>query len=188
MTRLKKWTLPLGAVGLIAIGLAVPRAAHAVVAALVQVTNTAASPAIVQGIGQQAAQLVEIYCGDYPGGGGGGGFRPCNAVPSNGVMPEDPAVTPYGVPPGQTLVITSVDVSSGIGTPSPCEVPQTVVLSIASPSLSGFRVPWIVPAGTGTAHYVYPSGIAIASGFSVAATQFGTCAISLSLHGYLTAQ
>lgn len=189
MTKLTKWSLPLGAAGLIAIGLAMPRAAHAVVAALVQITNTAASPAIVQGIGQQAAQLVEIYCGYYPAS-DNTLFLPCTAVPPNGYIPFDSAAQQYVVPQGQTLVVTAADISIGIGIPSPCMSPFTVILGLYNPSLNdtGPKIPWMVPAGTGTAHYVYPSGIAIASGFGPGAIPYGNCSYSLSLHGYLTAQ
>lgn len=52
MIRLPKSVLSFGAVALVASGLmlAVPRAAHAVAAALVQVTNTSASPVPIQDV------------------------------------------------------------------------------------------------------------------------------------------
>src|SRR5580698_9383014 len=113
MFRISKSTLSWGGVAIAAIlfTLAVPRAAHAVAAALVQVTNTAASPVINQSIGNQAAQIVQIECGDQP-------FyvspiNGCFAVPATGV-PFQTGST-YLVPSNETLVVTSVDISSGIG-------------------------------------------------------------------------
>jgi len=52
MTRLPKSVVSFGAVALVACGLtlAVPRAAHAVAAVLVQVTNTASSPVPIQDV------------------------------------------------------------------------------------------------------------------------------------------
>jgi hypothetical protein len=61
-----------------------------------------------------------------------------------------------------------------------------------TPGLLGLvrRKAWIVPAGTGTAHYVYPSGMLFASGTSLTSVtnQTTTCTLTLDMHGYLTAQ
>ena len=57
--RLTKLSLFIaGAVGILMLG--VPRAAYAVAAALVQVTNTASSPVISQSIGNQALRLSRL--------------------------------------------------------------------------------------------------------------------------------
>jgi hypothetical protein len=97
-----------GAVGILMLG--VPRAAHAVAAALVQVANTASSPVINQGIGNQAAQIVQIECTYNPGG-----FpTQCVAVPATGITPYAVGAPPYVVPAGETLVVTAVDRSAAM--------------------------------------------------------------------------
>lgn len=100
----------------ILVTLAVPRAAHAVVAALVQVTNTASRPLISQGIGNQAAQIVQIECGYLPDT---QTLEGCNLIPATRIFPS-PAPNIYTVPNGQTLVVTSVDILSGSAAGSPC--------------------------------------------------------------------
>jgi hypothetical protein len=49
---------------------------------------------------------------------------------------------------------------------------------------------WIVPAGAGTAHYVYPSGILFSSATAIieVANTTSDCGLTLDMHGYLTAQ
>lgn len=185
MIHIRKLALPFGGVVLVAgaLTLAVPKAAHAVAAALVEITNTAASPVIAQGIGQQAAQIVQIECGNtvwgqYPGG--------CIAVlPTTVSAPS----TNYTVPSGQTLVITSVDILSGAAS-SPCTSSAEPFMEAYFPDLGKYatRKQWIVPGGTGTAHYVYPSGFLFASGSEPNFGNGGTCTITLDLSGYLTAQ
>jgi hypothetical protein len=178
-----------GAVGILM--LAVPRAAHAVVATLVQVANTASSPVIAQGIGNQAAQIVQIECGYFPGNLQSFG---CAAVPPTGFMAVPPPNSQYTVPAGETLVVTSVDILSGSSAGSPCMSPAFVQLIVNIPE-SGFiyslpRKNWIVPSGAGTVHYVYPSGI-LFSPATIVAGVFNTttsCTLTLDMHGYLTAQ
>jgi hypothetical protein len=180
-----------GAVGILM--LAVPRAAHAVVAALVQVTNTASSPVIAQGIGDQAAQIVQIECG----------FRPfpqtyerCVLVPATGIFP--PPNNSYTVPDGQTLVVTSVDIlsASAPASPSPCASPTFAWVDEAltagnTITVGIIRKSWLVPAGAGSVHYAYPSGILFSSGTTiqdVGPNVNSPCFLTLDMHGYLTAQ
>lgn len=92
--------------------LAVPRAAHAVAAALVQVTNAASSPVIAQGIGQQATQIVQIECNNWAESNG------CFAVLATGIPPF-PLPSSYVVPEGQTLGVNAVDILSGAAAGSP---------------------------------------------------------------------
>jgi hypothetical protein len=115
--RISKSALSWGGVAVAAIlfTLAVPRAAHAVAAALVQVTSTAASPVISQGIENQAAQIVQIECGFAPET---STQNPCFLMPPTGIVPSSP--THYVVPNGQTLVVTAVDILSGSEASSPC--------------------------------------------------------------------
>jgi hypothetical protein len=168
--------------------LAVPRAAHAVVATLVQVANTASSPVIAQGIGNQAAQIVQIECGYVPGSMDSFG---CAAVPATGFTSFPAADSQYTVPAGETLVVTSVDILSGSAAGSPCMSPAFVRLYIDIPGPEYlFRKYWIVPSGAGMAHYVYPSGILFAAGTDIdqVSNNTGTCTLTLDMHGYLTAQ
>jgi hypothetical protein len=191
MIRISRSTLSWGGIAVAAalFTLAVPRAAHAVAAALVQVTNTASSPVIAQSIGQQAAQIVEIECGYQPGT---QTKRGCNLIPATGIFPS-PAPDEYIVPDGQTLVVTSVDILSGSAAGSPCMSPAlayVVALPMLGAEFGMARKYWIVPSGAGTVHYVYPSGILFSSGLVINGVQNGTtaCTLTLDMHGYLTAQ
>jgi hypothetical protein len=196
MFRISKSTLSWGgvAVAAILITLAVPRAAHAVAAALVQVTNTASSPVISQGIGNQAAQIVEIECGYNLGAGNINPFG-CAAVPPNGFTSFLPPGSKYTVPEGETLVVTAVDIFSGAAAGTPCmsyAFPQVILEEPIGPSTIEDvpRKSWIVPSGAGTAHYVYPSGILFPAGGVVyfVSNSVSACTVTIDMHGYLTAQ
>ena len=176
------------AVGILMLG--TPRAAHAVAAALVQVTNTASSPVISQGIGQQAAQIVQIECGFLPDT---QTSKNCFLMPATGIVPSSGF---YTVPDGQTLAVTSVDILSASAAGTPCTSPifanvETSVTANNTISIGLSRKSWLVPSGVGTAHYVYPSGILFSSGTTI---QFvgpiinSACNLTLDMHGYLTAQ
>lgn len=200
MLRISKSTLSWGGVAVAAalFMLAAPRAAHAVVAALVQVTNTASSPVIAQGIGNQAAQIVEIECGYAPGSDfqfpGTAYSVGCVSVPPAGFNVTDPAPQSvvFQVPAGETLVVTSVDILSGSAAGSPCMSPAFGQLGISEDDrqVFSFRESWIVPAGAGMVHYVYPSGILLAPGATLESFSNSTsnCTMTLNMHGYLTAQ
>jgi hypothetical protein len=200
MIRISKSTLSWGGVAIAAIlfTLAVPRAAHAVAAALVQVTNTASSPVISQSIGNQAAQIVEIECGYLPGSGIGGAptvLLGCIAMPATGLLQAPVTTSNYTVPAGETLVVTSVDIFSGAAVGTPCMSPAFPQLSVVVPTGPGtydlvYRKAWIVPGGTGTAHYAYPSGILFSPGAIIqdVSNFVGNCSMTVDLHGYLTAQ
>lgn len=91
--------------GIVFAGLLTPRAAHAVAAALVQVTNTIANPAITHETNKAASQLVQLT-------GVGGQYLFATGTLAMGQF--DPATsttgaTPYVVPAGQSLVITDID-------------------------------------------------------------------------------
>jgi hypothetical protein len=156
-------------------------------AALVQVANTASNPVISQGIGNQAAQIVEIECGLAPGSPIQQG---CTPIGATGLAPQQPFVYEYVVPAGETLVVTSVDILSGSEAGSPCMSPAFVQVVTQVLALGIIRKSWIIPAGTGTAHYVYPSGILFSPGTSINGVNNGTttCTLTLDMHGYLTAQ
>lgn len=95
--------------------LAVPRAAHAIAATLVQVVNTTANPAIAQDTSKQASQIVTLVC------------RPAVSFPApNACIQIDgrahiSQTQPYAVPPNSNFVLTSFDyypngAASGQGT------------------------------------------------------------------------
>ena len=184
MTTLRKLALPFGGVVLVAgaLTLAVPKAAHGVAAALVQITNTAASPVITQGIGQQAAQIVHLTCG-YAGAN-----TVANCVQ---ILPTGSIGTPnpYQAPSGQTLVITGVDILSWGADELPCMSSIDVILQVGIdvPPFENFLKTWTIPGGTGAAHYVYPTGFLVASGSPLLLDVTG-CEVAVDLHGYLTPQ
>jgi hypothetical protein len=176
MTRLPKSVISFGALAIAAgvLTLAVPQAAHAVAAALVQVTNTAASPAITQGVPTLAAQIVDI---------------------SNSVLPSSASYTPfysispyatfdpgYSIPSNQSLVITTVDVTPYDCTPTSYTGISSVGLAVNGSNRNGWTV-----SGQTTTHFAYPTGLVLAAGSTPSV--FGgnsPCTVLLELHGYLT--
>ncbi len=156
-----------GAVALAAavLSLAAPRAAHAIAATLVQVTNTAANPAITQGTEKQAAQLVDLFAQ-----GQNGQFY--NVLPTGGY------VYGYTIPSNQYLVITGVDVTPTCAGSAAFTLITSGTLEIKS---------WYV-AGGNTTHFDYPSGIPLAPGLTPTASlnSTGNCPAFVQMHGYLT--
>jgi hypothetical protein len=133
---------------LVAVGvltLAVPRAAPAVAAALVQITDTAA---ITQAVGEQASQLIQLNCV----------ATTCTLAGNLLVISR-----PYTVPADKSLVITAVDLLSiNTATPiEPCRSDHPVGVSGAGSLPIGFDqyLTWEILAGSPTLHFVYPSGI-----------------------------
>lgn len=117
MFRIPKSILSFGAVAVAsgALTLAVPRAAHAIAATLVQIVNTTANPAITQDTSKQASQIVTLVC------------RPVVSFPtSNACIQIDgrahySPTQPYAVPANSNFVLTSFDyypngAASGQGT------------------------------------------------------------------------
>ena len=183
MIRIPKSVLTLGSVVLAAgaLTLAVPRAAHAIAATLVLVTNTTANPAITESVSKQAAQLVTLNTNLQP-------------FSSSGLFQIGPglnAVTAYTVPAGQSLVITGVDLLPGSF--RGCATGQFIfVLSGNSPVTN--QIVWEVTAPN-IGHFEYPSGIVFGPGSSPAidlsftSPSSGTCvndSANVNLFGYLT--
>jgi hypothetical protein len=170
MFKLSKSVLSFGAgaLAVVALMLAAPRAAHAVAAALVQVTNTASNPAVTQDVSHQVSQLVSL--GDTTIGGQPSQFL---SFLSNGTY-----VNGYTVPANQYLVINSADVSGQQGCAG---------LNISLGMGNYVFASWIV-SGPDSVHFGYPSGIVVPPGATplLIVNGPGTCSGSLQLHGYLT--
>ena len=82
--------------------LALPRGAHAIAATLVQVTNTAAGPAVVQDVSKLASQQVTLLAyGLFPG-------TEANLVQMS--VQGTVSTESYVVPAGQNLIVTSIDI------------------------------------------------------------------------------
>lgn len=178
MIRLPKSLLSVGVFGLAfaTLTLSLPKAAHAVAAALVQVTNTASNPAVTQDTSHLASQMVHVACfGESLHSTGGG----CNLISPSATpfFPSDYAIR-------GTLVVTSVDVNGSDSTgASPC--PSALQVNLTQYSY------WDLTAGAAaTAHFVYPSGFALAgldlNGVSVIAGG-SNCSAYVHIYGYLTA-
>jgi hypothetical protein len=172
MLRIPKSMFSFGALFL-AVGvltLAVPRAAHAVAAALVQVNNTAANPAIMQSVSSQAAQLVRLIGYATPNSTDGQPFYISGGLEDVG----------YSVPAGQSLVVTAVDITP------PC-ASDTVSVGL-------YGVAIYTVSGPNTTHFEYPSGIVFPPGTNPSVvslgqtTTAGDCFQSthVNVYGYLT--
>ena len=117
MLRFRGSAASFGALALAAgvLMLAMPRGAHAVAAALVQVTNTAGNPAVTQDTSKSASQLVTL-------GGGRVIFNSYGAVQLGQALPGSPEnSTGYTVPLGTNLVITGMEVNVDV---DPGSIPQ----------------------------------------------------------------
>jgi hypothetical protein len=96
--------------------LATPRAAHSLAAALVEVANTPANPAVTQNVPTLASQIVTLVPSENGPAGvtSAGAFTLSSlqqwsaALNGGGIPLGAPA---YTVPAGQSLVITSIDVA-----------------------------------------------------------------------------
>src|ERR1700722_7113089 len=119
-----------------------PRTAHALVAALVQVSNTAAAPAMTLDVSRLASQNVQLVCVGTPN---------CSQILPDGSSP----VPTYIVPAGSSLVITTVQINTaGSG---------SVQMIQANSSGGSTRASWTFSAG-GSFEFQYPSGIVLSSG------------------------
>ena len=145
-----------------------PQAAHALAAALVQVTNTAAAPAVTQDVSKLATQSSQFWCPfSYVG---------CFNFPGT--------TTAYTVPSGQHLMITSVDfVYEGGSTPA-----ANFYTLFCGPSLtlSNMVGEWQLPGGSASTHFTYPSGFAVPAGCAVNVGAGATNNYDVIVRGYLT--
>jgi hypothetical protein len=151
------------AIVVMAAALVTPKTAHALVAALVQITNTTNNPAITQDVSTTASQMVILTCRVLPSGDG--------SCAVTGTLIQ------YVVPTGKSLVVTAVDIQNIGG-------PQNVTLNsdIAGRDIAGLAAYQNI---SGQLHYAYPSGLFWAPGASVTISS-SSLATSVFLYGYLT--
>lgn len=102
--RVRRMGAAIGAVLIVA--LLAPKAAHAISAALVQVTNTLSNPVISLANHKAASQLVQLA--DPAGFAITPSLKPTQLAQYN-TSTSDTGSTPYVVPAGQSLVITDLD-------------------------------------------------------------------------------
>jgi hypothetical protein len=142
-----------------------PKAAHGIVAALVQVSNPVNAPAITQSVPQLASQIVELYCPIT-------GSLVCYGVAPGGQYYG----SSYAVPSGETLVITEVEVT-GMGGGGTGDV-----------TLVGFNLDytWGFPRDGEAHEYQLSPGILYPAGATL--TPEGTTGASFFVRGYLTPQ
>jgi hypothetical protein len=156
-----------------------PNAAHGIVAALVQVTNTAANPVPISDITKSPAQIVNLNCDQ------------ADAVIGSLLIcaPIDPATgvesSPFTVPAGQHFVITSIELN-----PTGSQ-PGVIFYEVGSLGLVG-RAGMSVLAGSVLQLRYTGAGLVFGPG-----TQFGFSGINstptgypedqITVEGYLTA-
>lgn len=172
------------------IGFTNPKTVHALAAALVQVTNTASNPVVTQGVGQQAGQMIHLWC--LPGVRG-----PLGDCVVARVAGSPYYGTQYSVPQGQTLVITAMDILPYGNYVPGCNFTHRDTLTAtdtADPDDGATQV-WSLPS-LATVHMAYPSGLLFHSSVTLSESVDGypssapaDCLYNdqIDLYGYLTA-
>ncbi len=173
----KRLLMVAGAVALMAIfGMAIaPKAAHGLVATLVQVANTTANPAITQGVPNLASQIVTLS-----GSVSADSFT--KVAPFYQLSPQGGSSgTVYSTPSGQNLVITSIEFA-------PIGGSGTLNLQF----MDGYNIEtyeqWNIPSDSIT-NLQYPTGIVIGPNVAPILVPYSgstTASFNVYLHGYLT--
>lgn len=170
MKLAKNFLLGVGGVTVVSVFglLLAPQGAHALAAALVQVTNTAAAPAVTQDVSKLAAQSSQFWCPFS--------FVGCFNFPGTS--------TAYTVPSGQHLMITSVDfVYEGSGAPAANF--YTLYCGPTS-TLNSMIGEWRLPGASAATQFTYPSGFAVPAGCAVNVGAGATNNYDVIVKGYLT--
>jgi hypothetical protein len=154
--------------------LALPRGVHAIAAALVEVTNTTANPAVTEDISRQASQIVHLTTL------GKANVFPATMTQLHQYIPGGTFGPPYVVPVGQNLVITSVEASVFTA--------GNNYLNLYDNTTIGQREYWSLP-NVGLTQLQFPSGFVYPAGSSVYVYigGDGTTQMAVDIHGYLTA-
>ena len=175
-TRFKTF-LSFGA-GALALGLLIlgaPRAAHAIAATLVQITNTTANPAITESIHMQASQLVQLTTPVQEALTPGTSYIPMHQVTAAGYSSAE-----YVVPAGQNLVITGIDVNLYSG---------KALLQLTSEINGALGISEMYLTNVGFLQIRNSSGFVFPSGSEVYLydTPGYVGVLDANIHGYLTA-
>jgi hypothetical protein len=163
------------AVFAVVLTLAVPREVHALAAALVQVANTTANPAVTQDVSRQASQLVHLTTV------GKAVVNPATMTQLHQYIPGGTFGPPYVVPDGENLVITSLEAS--------VLAAGNNYLNLYDNTTIGQRELWYLP-NVGLTQLTFPSGLVYPAGSSVYVYIGGPGAnatMFIDVHGYLTA-
>jgi len=182
MRVLRQSLIGIAAVAAVAVlTLSLPRAAHAVVAALVQVSNTAAAPALTQNVPTFASQTVTLYTDTTPGD-----FTDITGfaqlTPQGGIVSGFNYVTPSN----ESLVITSIEFIPYTGT-------GKADLNLWNTSTSPYQnyEGWRNMTAGSITNLQFPNGIVvgpnIALGLGAGPLSSTTAGFFVYLHGYLTA-
>ncbi len=153
-----------------------PKAVHAAVATLVEVTNTPLNPVPTADVHKSASQLVELDCSDL-----GGPTNPCVLNPPTGIIQ-----TAHAVPSGLNLVVTDIEISHSGGA-------GFVTLTWNPGGASNSQEEsFFVPSGAAiglTTEFQFLSGIVILPGSTNLSAGFGgftNTAQSVVIRGYYT--
>jgi hypothetical protein len=174
MQIIKRLFITLGSVALLSVvlTLSAPKAVHAVVAALVQVTNTTANPVPVMDVLASGEQTVELACTFSPGN--------CVQINTDGSYIN----TPWAVPAGMHYVITSVEITT-LGAGGPVTIVSTNFLLYWTPPGGSLREEaWQVINNGATTQYQFPSGIVVSSGSAITCQSAGAVNFGY-VRGYL---
>jgi hypothetical protein len=175
----KRLLMGLGGVALVAMlaSMFVPKSVHALVATLVQVSNTPSNPVPNADVNKSAAQNIELFCADVAVN------NFCSLQPQNG-----PQVA-WNVPDGMNFVITDVDIVvqsiPGVSSGGPNATLRWDIGDIAFTRQES----WFVPNSNTTTQFHYSSGIVVIAQSSLVMSFFiipnGGNSFAI-LHGYLT--
>jgi hypothetical protein len=172
MKMIRKAVSALGGIFLAALLIAAlaPKATRGIAAALVQITNTASTPAIMQGVSTLASQNVEVFCG--------ASLDPAVAACINRLAPTN--TTNYQVPAGQNFVVTDAEFLT-LGAAEDC------IVSLQPPA-PGVSIDLFSFAGDNHTHQVlFPTGLVFPGGYEFGPANVSkTNCNSMWFRGYLT--
>jgi hypothetical protein len=175
MNLLRKFSFPLVTFAAMALllTLAAPRAVRAVTAALVQVVNTSANPAITQDTSKQASQILTLLCNSLT----------CVQVDQHGV----PSSSQFLVPSTQSLVITSLDYNFSGTSPVASEDIHIVDYNSSTGLFNQYEDVMLRDINA-TLQVSFSSGIVMAPGTHPVVITFTSTlgTPEVFLHGYLT--
>jgi hypothetical protein len=178
----KRLLMGLGGVALVAMlaSMFAPKSVHALVATLVEVSNTPSNPVPNADVSKSAAQNIELFCQDFSIGVN----NPCSLQSQNGQQ------SAWSVPDGMNFVITDVDIAVQVfsGTAFVGTYADLLWIPPGGSIDSPRQEYWFLPTYSSTTQFHYSSGIVVLPG---SALQFycnvgSNVGVSATLHGYLT--